>query len=304
MKKGNLFLRTVLSTVSTALGLAVPALAQGEEPAVERDTVLMDPLYFVVDGSAVNDENENQRLWNELMKYKLWGTDSVIFNKGGFRIAEPSGYTGTAKGKVMFYNGGHTLGGPIISGNDLDFGYYGGGADGDTLLKGPVRAGWLTLTNWYNAPNARYEGIYCFDGQIYFPAPDRFTNPNRGGLNEGDAVNVTKRFIANVHKSGGKIYADWDSDMVVPDNPDVTVPGLPDLFNDGTGLDGHFKDCPTDEVPEPEKKLSVPVIENITSWGPAIDVSSNAGKIFFVHVPPITAEDLNQIQKRFGMTSM
>ena len=301
MKKGNIFLRTILSTVAATLGLAVSSSAQSEEPAVERDTVLMDPLYFVVDGSAVNDENENQRLWNELMKYKLWGTDSVIFNKGGFRIAEPSGYTGTAKGKVMFYNGGHTLGGPIISGNDLDFGYYGGGADGDTLLKGPVRAGWLTLTNWYDAPNAKYEGIYCFEGQIYFPGPDRFTNPNRNENEhrEGDAVDVTKRFIANVHKGGGKIYADWDKDMPVPGSSDVIVPGLPDLFNnDGTGLDGHFKDCPKDEVPEPEKKLSVPAIKTVSSWDPAIDVSSNAGKIIFVHVPPITAEDLKQSPKK------
>jgi hypothetical protein len=300
MKKGNLFLRTVLSTVAATLGVAVSSFAQEEEPAVERDTVLMDPLYFVVDGSAVNDENENQRLWNELMKYKLWGTDSVIFNKGGFRIAEPSGYTGTAKGKVMFYNGGHTLGGPIISGNDLDFGYYGGGADGDTLLKGPVRAGWLTLTNWYDAPNAKYEGIYCFDGQIYFPGPDRFTNPNRNENEhrEGDAVDVTKRFIKNVHKGGGKIYADWDKDMLVPGTSDVIVPGLPDLFNDGSGLDGHFEDCPTDKVPEPEKNLSVPLIENITNWEPAIDVTANSGKIVFVHVPPITEEDLKQSPKK------
>ncbi len=302
MEKGNLFLRTVLSTVAAALGLATPTLAQdaSDEPAVERDTVLLSPLYFEKDGAAVTDETENQRLWNELMKYKLWGTDSVIFNKGGFRIAEPSGYTGTAKGKVMFYNGGHTLGGPIISGNDLDFGYYGGGADGDTLLKGPVRAGWLTLTNWYDAPNAKYEGIYCFDGQIYFPGPDRFTNPNRNENEhrEGDAVDVTKRFITNVHKGGGKIYADWDKDMPVPGSSDVIVPGLPDLFNnDGTGLDGHFDNCPED-VPKPEKQLSVPLMENITNWEPAINVSGNSGKIVFVHVPPITKEDLNQSPKK------
>ena len=44
MKKGNLILRTVLSTVMTALGLAVPAMAQEEEPAIERDTVSPSPL--------------------------------------------------------------------------------------------------------------------------------------------------------------------------------------------------------------------------------------------------------------------
>ena len=299
MKKGKFTFRTILGSFLLAFGYVVPASAQSTEPAVERDTVLMDPLYFVVDGVAVTDETENQRLWNELMKYKLWGTDSVIFNKGGFRIAEPSGYTGTAKGDVMFYNGGHTLGGPIVSGNNLDFGYNGGGAEADTLFKGPVRASWLKLANWYNATDAKYEGIYCFDGQIDFPGPNRLTNPNRNAYNEGDAVTVTKRFIANVHKSGGKIYADWDKDMPDPSNPGRTVPGLPDLFNnDGSGLDGHFENCPTADVPQPEKKLSVPLMENITNWGPAIDVSGNSGKIVFVHVPPITDADLKQSPKK------
>ena len=81
MKKGFLLFRIMLSTLVVALGV-LPAAAQEDEPAVERDTVLMSPLYFVVDDAVVTDENENQRLWNELMKYKLWGTDSVILNKG------------------------------------------------------------------------------------------------------------------------------------------------------------------------------------------------------------------------------
>ena len=74
MEKGNLFLRTVLSTVAAALGLAAPALAQNasDEPAIERDTVLLSPLYFVKNGTVITDENESQGLWNDLMKYKLW----------------------------------------------------------------------------------------------------------------------------------------------------------------------------------------------------------------------------------------
>ena len=93
MKKGNLYLRTILSTLAAALGLAVPAMADDDDlPEVERDTVLLSPLHFEKDGAAVTDETQNQYLWNELMKYKLWGTDSVIFNKEFFRIAEPSGY--------------------------------------------------------------------------------------------------------------------------------------------------------------------------------------------------------------------
>lgn len=290
-------MRTVLSTVSAVLGLAVCASAE-DEPEVERDTVLLSPLHFEKDGAAVTDETENQRLWNELMKYKLWGTDSVIFNKGLFRIADPSGYTGTAKGKVYFRNGYHTLGGPIVSGNDIEISYPGMGANFDSLLVGPVRAGWLVLPGWYDAAGVKYEGTYCFEGQVFFDSPDRFANTN------GDAATVMRRFIANVHKSGGKIYADWDKDMAVPGMTDVVVPGLPDLFvnKDANGnpleaLDGHFSDCP-EEVPQPEKSLSVPELDlSGISWEPAVTLTEPYEETKYIQVPPITAADLAQSPK-------
>ena len=47
MKKGNLILRTVLSTVSAVLGLAVYSSAAEEEPAVERVVIKLEPLKFV-----------------------------------------------------------------------------------------------------------------------------------------------------------------------------------------------------------------------------------------------------------------
>ena len=292
-------MRTILSTLAAALGLAVPAMADDDDlPEVERDTVLLSPLHFEKDGAAVTDEAQNQYLWNELMKYKLWGTDSVIFNKGLFRIAEPSGYTGTAKGKVYFRNGYHTLGGPIVSGNDIEISYPGMGADFDSLLVGPVRAGWLVLPGWYNAGGVKYEGTYCFEGQVFFDSPDRFANTN------GDAVTVIRRFIANVHKSGGKIYADWDKDMAVPGMTDVVVPGFSDLFvnKDANGnpleaLDGHFSDCPTD-VPQPEKKLSVPVFDlSGVTWDPAVTLTEPYEETKYIQVPPITAADLAQSPK-------
>ena len=293
MKKGNIFLRTILSTVAATLGLAVSSSAQSEEPAVERDTVLMDPLYFVKDGAAVSDETENQRLWNELMKYKLWGTDSVIFNKGGFRIAEPSGYTGTAKGKVYFRNGYHTLGGPIISGNDIEVSYPGLGASNDSILKGPVRAGWLVFPNWYmnsvNLENIQYEGNYCFEHQIYFDEPNRASNID-------NSTKTAMHFIKGVHKSGGKVYADWDKELdgfpglsdISPTLRDTSAHGINDVW-----LDGSFKDCPKD-VPQPEKKLTVPLLKNVDDlpWGTAVDLTHPYVETGFIHVPPITAADL------------
>ena len=282
MKKGKLYLRTFLSTLATALGLAVPAMAQdaSDEPDVERDTVLLSPLHFEKDGAAVTDETENQRLWNELMKYKLWGTDSVIFNKGLFRIADPSGYTGTAKGKVYFRNGYHTLGGPIVSGNDIEISYPGIGADYDTLLVGPVRAGWLVLPNWYNAGGVKYEGTYCFENQIYFDAPSRTDDLK-------NATNVAQRFIHKVHASGGKVYADWNLDkdgmpglscLVACSEGDATCASNCESVLNGNDypddfLDGSFSKCPTD-VPQPEKSLSVPELDlSGISWEPAVTLT-------------------------------
>lgn len=246
----------------------------------EKVIVKLDPLHFEVNGVAVTDENENQSLWNRLMKYKLWGTDSIVFNKGGFKIKETIGYTGTAKGKIIFHNGSHTLGGPIISGGDLQISYPGESADNDSLLKGPVRAGWLILPSWYNAENVRYEGVYCFEKQVYFDTPDRYTNSS------GYASDVVNRFIAKVHKSGGKIYADWDQDF----DEIITVPGLPNL-----NLDGSYSDCPKN-VPMPDWDLSVPVFDETgITWESAVELTSGYYDegVGYIHVPPITKEDID-----------
>ena len=169
------------------------------------------------------------------------------------------------------------MGGPIISGGDLQISYPGMGANNDSLLKGPVRAGWLILSGWYNAEDVRYEGVYCFEKQVYFDSPDRMTNPS------GYASEVVNRFIANIHKTGGKIYADWDQDM-------DEIPGLPDL-----NLDGPYSDCPKN-VPMPDRDLSVPVFDETgITWEPAVELTSGYldEGIGYIHVPPITKEDIN-----------
>ncbi|WP_290944317.1 fibro-slime domain-containing protein [Fibrobacter sp.] len=234
--------------------------------------VKTDPLHFYVNDTAITDETENQRLWNELMKYKLWGTDSVVLNKEGFRITDTIGYTGTAKNSIIINNGRHTLGGPIISGKDLQIGYPGMGADYDSL-KGPVRANELFLGSWYNTNYTSYEGTYCFEGPVY--------------LANGRTTEIVSRFIANVHKAGGKIYADWDKDYT--DSNLGELPGLPNL-----DLDGSYSDCP-DYVPQPDRNLSVPVLDETgIAWEPAVELNSNYyGETKYIHVPPISKEDVD-----------
>ena len=292
MKKENVFLRTILSTVMTAIGLSSPVLAE-DEPAVERDTVLMSPLYFEKDGAPVTDESENQKLWNDLMKYKLWGTQSIIFNKHAFRIKETSGYTGTAVGDIVFNDYGHTLGGPIVSGQDLLMAYDNGSAEIDSLIGGSIYARNLYLRDNYQVENSRFDGNICFEGDIIFNTP-RKTGGESWEYNE--YINVLNRFIENAHRKvendvtrkEGKVYADWRNGLTDPA-----------VLN----LDGSFADCPED-VPQPDRNLSVPLIKDITkldpakTWEPAINVSSGFGKIVFVHVPPITNADLEQSPKK------
>ena len=274
MKKENFDFGTILGSVVVALGFAVPCSAQSA-PAVEREIVKLEPLlHFEVNGVAVKGENENQKYWNELMKYKLWATDSIVFNKELVRIAEPSGYTGTAKGDVIFINGRHTLGGPIISGRNLRLSYDGtdgrqesSSPDLDTLVSGLVYAKNLYLAAWYNAPNSVYDSVYCFAGHVYF----------RNG--EGRNTEWVNRFITNAHKKKGRVFANWEQSF-------DGMSGLSGLNLDGT-------DCP-DYVPRPDTNLSVPLIDTTgLAWEPAKDLKSNVyGETDYIHIPPITEEDV------------
>ena len=76
---------------------------------------------------------DNQARWDSLMKYKIWGTDSVAIYDN-VHIPDSIGYTGT-KGKLRFENPAHTLGGPILVGKNLVFNNTGS----DVLIAGPVR---------------------------------------------------------------------------------------------------------------------------------------------------------------------
>ena len=78
------------------------------------------PLYFESLGnSAAENADSQQEYWEGLMKYKLWGSEGLTFNKHTVHIADKNGYNGTATGDISFFNGAHHVGGPLLSGKGL-----------------------------------------------------------------------------------------------------------------------------------------------------------------------------------------
>ncbi len=265
-----------------ALGLSVPAMAQEDAPEVERVVVKLDPLKF----SGVTDEEQGQKLWTDLMKYKLWGTQTIIFNKHDFKIAETSGYTGTAVGDVVFNDYGHTLGGPIVSGKDLVFAK--GAATEDTLIGGSIYAKKLYLPDNYKVENSRYDGNICFEDDIVFSAP----NKDGADWEYYEWINTLNRFIENAHREildddrrkEGKVYANWAKGLTDP-----SAVKLDGVFTDD---EGNVK-CPSD-VPRPDVGLTVPELdESGISWENSVSlVSSDYGEVQYIHIPPISADDI------------
>ena len=254
----------------------MPASAQTTEPDVERVVITLDPLSF----TGTTNEDEGQKLWNELMKYKFWGTDSMR-TKDDFRVEEASGYTGTAKGGVFFEGENHTLGGPILSGKDLNL----GSSKNDKFIKGPVYANDLKFAdNWKSSWGQSFDGIYCFTGKVAINTPNE--NQNRS-----EYVNVLSGFVELVHredlangKKRGRVYADWGNNLT-------------DAEKQRVNLDGPASDCPSgnnpDAVPRPETSLTVPVLTNDPnrSWKPGIYLKETFTE--FVHVPPVSLDDVN-----------
>ncbi len=125
--------------LAAVLALAVPAFAAD-----------VGPLYF----SGVTDEDEQQRRWDELMTFKMWGTDGIRF--GHATMTDLSGAVGTA-GNLNLEIEKHTIGGPIFVGGNV----YGSNG-GDTLMSGPVRVkGDFTA----GQNGSRYNGTYCIEGK-------------------------------------------------------------------------------------------------------------------------------------------
>lgn len=122
------------------------------------------PLYFesLGDGPSVDSANQ-QKYWDELMKYKMFGAHGIYFMGQKINIPDESGWFGTAAGDfdMSSANGQHTVGGPIMIGGDIVL------SNGkDTLSSGPVRVLGNVRMGYSAWPNSVIKGNQCVQGTV------------------------------------------------------------------------------------------------------------------------------------------
>ena len=150
LPKDKFFARLLLAL--TVLGMSV---------SVWSATVY--PLYFN-DVSTLDTATQN-RYWDNLMKYKLWGTTGInLTDEGEVILEDVTGYSGTASGDIKF---GHdySLGGPILSGGIVEFRHF----SGANMLEGPLRSlkgAKYPAWSQTDLKTARFDGPYCINGKI------------------------------------------------------------------------------------------------------------------------------------------
>ena len=167
------------------------------------------PLQF----TGATSSQDNQDRWDSLMKYKIWGTDSINIFKN-VNLSDEVGYNGT-KGRLYLLNDEHVLGGPTLVGGNMVF----DNSDHDQILKGPVRVqGNLRL----GTQNSNVmEGTWCVQGSI----TSQYDNGDRqwNALLQGPLY--TNETSAVFTKKAGNYSACPDT---VPPLEDLSVPELPD----------------------------------------------------------------------------
>ena len=146
------FGKSIMTKLGLALALAVPAFAAD-----------LEPFNFANAGSG---HDAQQKFWNNLMKYKIFGAHGIKFIGGEIFVTDSSGWFGTADGS--FDMGGankkHTIGGPILIGGKIVL------SNGqDTLSTGPV----LVTKGIEKSPEASWDGpnvvkgTQCLDGTVF-----------------------------------------------------------------------------------------------------------------------------------------
>ena len=123
-------------------------------------------FYFGLTLDQYSDDEQNA-LWQELIKYKLWGTGrsgdpyGVAFIGQDVQITDSVGYSGSATAGFQMKNIMHSVGGPLA---------FGGGfsnEDGqDTIMTGPAHFGgdFNVGSNAVSSDKVVLRGTYCVKG--------------------------------------------------------------------------------------------------------------------------------------------
>lgn len=137
------FGKSIIAKLGFVVALAVPALAAD-----------VAPFSF---GSS-ND----QKYWDNLMKYKVFGANGINFIGRNIRVTDSSGWFGTAKGDFDMSSGNdyHVVGGPILIGGDIIL-----SNGNDHFTTGPVRVtGGISLG--YSTWSGDAHGVQCINGSV------------------------------------------------------------------------------------------------------------------------------------------
>ena len=250
------------------------------------------PLYFEnLGNSAAENATSQQEYWDGLMKYKLWGSEGLTFNKHTVHIADKNGYNGTATGDISFFNGAHHVGGPLLSGKGLHLSDDGTTPNNDTLSGGPVRVlGDFAIADWAanSGPvsGAIYEGPYCVQGSIRTRSSQAYDNTltnwaamvkggvyGTSGVVAADAATADSTYTYNVE--------DPETGDLVPVTEYYKYVAYP--FAVGT-----YQSCPV-EVPPVDTHLRVPLWPEPAEWAPGINMSNGIDEVAYIHVPPESA---------------
>lgn len=169
----------------------------------------VEPLQF----AGASTHEQNQARWDSLMKYKVWGTDYIVF-LDNVHISDSVGYTGT-KGNLTLSNPSHTLGGPILVGGDMVF----DNATYTDKTGGSVRVvGNLRLSN---QDGNKMDSVWCVGGSITSQHQNK-SDSSWNVLLDGDIY--TNETAAYFTKKKGDYSRCPET---VPPLEDLSVPYLP-----------------------------------------------------------------------------
>ena len=235
------FGKSIMTKLGLVLAMAVPALS-AEDVA---------PFTFA---NATSD-TERDDFWDELMSFKMWGTNSILMARA--KTPDTLGAIGTT-GHLVLVNDGHDLGGPIFVGGSIR----------DTSTTG-VMCSWAINNSFINASDN-----YCGD-----------KNTGNDSIYKGP-VRVNGDFIAGVN--GNKFFGKY---CVAGSANDPVRSGLRDnalLCDKDRCTNGVSADCATSAVKAVPMKLTVPTYSSLPAdviESAGIDVPGGGTRI--IHVPDI-----------------